>query len=203
MKGLEPLMPEIASTSTSFVQSDAESRVHALFRREVGAALAELAEHYRFDVLRSSPVTEPAPMTGHQVAGIIGFAGDQFGGTLAVRAPSTVVRSCLPIDMAGPDVQQLGDWIAELTNQLLGRTKNKLLRHRTSFQLTPPTYAIADELLVLGCDRGRTSWLSVTTSAGPLLVMVELHVPEDFTFADDSDDIDSDVAHAEGELMLF
>ncbi|MBC8068679.1 MAG: chemotaxis protein CheX [Deltaproteobacteria bacterium] len=188
---------------TRTVQSAAERAAHEIFQVEVAAALVELAKHYQIDVVRWGPVTDPAAIVGHQVAGIIGFAGEGFGGTLAIRAPSMVVRSCLPVADAGPEPHVLGDWIAELANQLLGRTKNKLIRYHSTFQITPPTYAVADELLVIGCDRGRTSWLSVTTHAGPLLVMVELHVAPDFTFVAASDPNDATLVHAEGELMLF
>ncbi|HWB82110.1 MAG TPA: hypothetical protein VG755_44410, partial [Nannocystaceae bacterium] len=91
--------------------------------------------------------------------------------------------------------------IAELANQLLGRTKNKLIRFGTTLQITPPTYAVADALIVLGCDPARTSWIAVDTTAGPLLVMVELHAADDFAFQECEPA--GAVAHAEGELLLF
>lgn len=181
--------------------SEAERRAHEVFCTEVGAAVIELARHYQFDVERSEHVAVPAELNGHQVAGIIGFAGAGFGGTLAMRAPSPVVRRWLPISITEPDVRDLGDWIAELANQLLGRTKNKLIRLGATFQITPPTYAVADELLVLGCDPQRTSWIEASTAAGPMLVMVELHSAPDFAFR--HVEVAGAVAHAEGAMLLF
>lgn len=181
--------------------STAERRAHGVFCGEVRNAFVELAQHYRFDVASTDMMDRPSEIPGHQVAGIIGFAGPGFGGTLAIRAPSMVVLQCLPIFVRDPGVQVLGDWIAELANQLLGRTKNKLIRFGTTLQITPPTYAVADALIVLGCDPARTSWIGVETTAGPLLVMVELHAAADFAFQECEPP--GVVAHAEGELLLF
>jgi hypothetical protein len=181
--------------------SDAERRAHGIFCAEVGAAIGELAQHYRFDVESAEPVSVPTELKGHQVAGILGFAGEGFGGTLAIRAPSIVVRRWLPISIAEPGAHALGDWIAEIANQLLGRTKNKLIRYGATLQITPSTYAIADELLVLGCDPQRTSWIEAETPAGPMLVMTEFHSLPNFAFK--PADVEGAVAVAEGAMLLF
>lgn len=193
-------MADHTPTFRSAGPSQAERRAHETFRAEVGAAMSELAQHYGFDGETSAHTEAPTELRGHQVAGIIGFAGDGFGGTLAIRAPSTVVRRWLPISITEPGIHQLGDWTAELANQLLGRAKNKIIRLGTTFQITPPTYAIADELLVLGCDPQRTSWIEQSTTAGPMLVMVELHATADFAFQVGNPGV---VPHAEGDLLLF
>jgi CheY-specific phosphatase CheX len=167
----------------------------------LSCAAVELLDHYGVIVHGIERCTEPRDIRGHQVAGIIGFAGAHLGGTVAVRGPSSLVRGCLPIASAGLDVNVVGDWIAELANQLVGRTKNKCLRYGVSFQITPPTYAVANELLVLGCDYVRTAWLHVESSAGPLLVMLELHTGPEFTLA--IVEHEPAAVQAEGELTLF
>lgn len=188
-------------TASMNAASAGEQETHRMFCEEVRESMVELAAHYSLEVRRSATESEPLELVGHQVAGIIGFAGQGFGGTVAIRAPSIAVRACLPIAVVNPEIHVLGDWIAELANQLVGRTKNKLIRYRTSFQITPPTYAIADELLVLGCDRAKTSWISLETNVGALLVMVELHASDEFALM--AAEPDGVIAHAEGELLLF
>jgi CheY-specific phosphatase CheX len=176
--------------------------VHDAIAEVVAESVAELLQHYGLSVLAVDIVAEPIGIHGHQVAGIIGFAGAGVSGTLAVRAGSSAVRACLPVaPLARNDTQVLGDWIAELSNQLLGRSKNKLLRFGVTFHITPPTFAAADELLVVGHDPVRTSWLSVTTSVGLLAVMLELHTASNFQLV--LDEQDSAIAHAEGECVLF
>ncbi len=171
------------------------------FLELLSASVVDLLDHYGIAVHGIEPSTQPREIRGHQVAGIIGFAGAHMGGTVAVRSPSSLVRECLPIAGAAAEVNVLGDWIAELANQLVGRTKNKCLRYGTSFRITPPTYAVANELLVLGCDHARTSWLNVTSSAGPLLAMLELHTTAEFELV--LVEREPTAVQAEGELTLF
>lgn len=184
--------------SRSAGPSQIELRAHEVFRAEVHDALVELAEHCGLVVERSGHAETPTEPRGHQVAGIIGFAGEGFGGTVAIRASSSVVRRCLP-SAAEVSPGELGDCIGELSNQLLGRAKNKVLRFGVRFGLTPPTYAVANELLVLGCDPQRTSWIEISTDAGPMLAMVELHGAFDV----DLHIAEPIVAHAEGDMLLF
>lgn len=194
-------MPAPVTESPSAVLTDAERATHEIVCENLSAAIVELVGDYGLDAGPVHVLPEPSCIEGHQVAGIIGFAGPHLGGTLAIRAASETVRRCLPVrSVAALDTQAVGDWIAELANQLIGRTKNKLLRYDVTFQLTPPTFAAANELLVLGCDGARTSWLSVTTSAGPWLAMLELRSDPHLTLALVSD---GSVAYAEGEMLLF
>lgn len=175
---------------------------HVAFSDVLTQAVTELLQHYGMADVVVESTAEPIAIRGHQVAGIIGFAGNSLSGTVAVRAGSPLVRACLPIEApAGEDALALGDWIAELANQLVGRTKNKLLRFGTMFHITPPTFAAADELIVVGHDRERTSWLSVTTNAGLLGVMLELHTASNFQLL--LVEQDSAVVPAEGDLVLF
>jgi CheY-specific phosphatase CheX len=167
---------------------------------ELSASIRELAAHYSIEVRHIEAATGRAELLGHQVAGIAGFTGDDASGMIAVRAASALVQASLPTESRGAaEPAMLGDWIAELVNQLLGRTKNKLLRRGVRLHVTPPSYAIADDLIVLSCDRERTSWLTVETANGPLVVMLELHLRPDVTLVEDS----GETAQAEGELVLF
>lgn len=192
-------MSNTAPTSTA---APSRGSAHDAFRTVLSEAVTELLQHYGMHVVAVEAVAAPIEIRGHQVAGIIGFAGSEVSGTVAVRAGSPLVRDCLPIAAAaGEEALALGDWIAELANQLLGRTKNKLLRFGTAFHITPPTFAAADELIVVGHDRERTWWLCVTTNAGLLGVMLELHTASNFQLL--LVEQDSAVAQAEGEIVLF
>lgn len=169
---------------------------------ELCAAIRELTENYGIALVDLDRVGERTELRGHQVAGIVGFTGSGLGGMLAIRATSDTVRRWLPVaPPAGADDAALGDWIAEIANQLIGRTKNKLLRYGASLEITPPTQARADELLVLGCERARTTWISMSTTVGLILVMFELRVDPGLELHHVAG-CDA-VAVAEGDLMLF
>jgi CheY-specific phosphatase CheX len=169
---------------------------------ELCTAIRELTHDYAIALVDLERVDERTEIRGHQVAGIVGFTGPGLGGMLAIRATTDTVRSSLPIaPPGGADAAALGDWIAEIANQLIGRTKNKLLRYGTTLEITPPTQARADDLLVLGCERARTTWIYAGTTVGPFLVMFELRAEPGLELHHVAG-CDA-VAVAEGDLMLF
>jgi hypothetical protein len=172
------------------------------FCGEVTAAMSELAEHYEMQVLGIVEQNDPPHLTGHLLAGIVGFAGPGMGGTLAIRASANLVRRCLPRAVRGRiEVRLLGDWIAELANQLSGRTKNKLRPRGATFQLEPAVWSAVDDLAPACGPNTTVSWLSVSTSVGTLAVMVDLHTSAEFTLGDPSETPCD--AFSEGELVLF
>ena len=65
--------------------------------------------------------------------GVVGFTGEQMRGTLLLAT------SREPLGRTTPAVESsLREWIAELSNQLIGRIKNKLLAHNVNLLLSTP-----------------------------------------------------------------
>lgn len=65
--------------------------------------------------------------------GVVGFTGEQMRGTLLLAT------SREPLGRTTPGGESsLREWIAELSNQLLGRIKNKLLAHGVNLHLSTP-----------------------------------------------------------------
>jgi CheY-specific phosphatase CheX len=79
----------------------------------------------------------------------IGFAGPELRGALVLISTRKLVRFALP-----PEVQdrtsdeQLADWMGELSNQLLGRIKNKLIAFGVTLSMGTPA-------VMLGLDLAR------------------------------------------------
>ena len=65
--------------------------------------------------------------------GIVGFTGDQMRGTLLLATSGEPLGRTLPSTDAS-----LREWIAELSNQLLGRIKNKLVAHGVTLHMSTP-----------------------------------------------------------------
>jgi hypothetical protein len=65
--------------------------------------------------------------------GVVGFTGEQVRGTLLLATSREPLGRTTP---AGES--SLREWIAELSNQLLGRIKNKLLVHGATLHLSTP-----------------------------------------------------------------
>lgn len=66
--------------------------------------------------------------------GIVGFTGDQMRGALLLATSKEPLGRTLPSSDAS-----LREWIAELSNQLLGRIKNKLVAHGVTLHMSTPT----------------------------------------------------------------
>jgi hypothetical protein len=65
--------------------------------------------------------------------GVVGFTGEQMRGTLMLATSSEPLGRTSPMRDAS-----LREWIAELSNQLLGRIKNRLLVHGVDLHLSTP-----------------------------------------------------------------
>lgn len=66
---------------------------------------------------------------------IIGLGG-KVRGTLVLSLPSDLVKRSHPT--GGTSAEDLGDWLAELANLLLGRIKTQLYAHGIAIELSSP-----------------------------------------------------------------
>lgn len=100
---------------------------------EIAATCCErLFSDYAVTVQRSD-AAEPGEDDNLHLCGIIGFTGEEMRGTLMLAT----TREPLGLSNPSGDVA-LRDWIAELTNQLLGRIKNQLLGYGVTLYLSTP-----------------------------------------------------------------
>ena len=91
-----------------------------------------LFEDYALPLKRSTvaAIAEGAELL---FCGVVGFSGDQMRGTLLLAT------SREPLGRTSPTTDaSLREWIAELSNQLLGRVKNKLFVHGVTLHLSTP-----------------------------------------------------------------
>jgi hypothetical protein len=103
--------------------------------------------------------------------GVIGFSGEQLRGSLLLAT------SREPLGRTSPTTDaSLREWIAELSNQLLGRVKNKLYAHGVTLYLSTPVVLRGEHIAPLSqtpltpfgfrCDGGQVCvWLD--TEIGP------------------------------------
>jgi hypothetical protein len=104
--------------------------------------------------------------------------------------------------ITGVNEERLEDWISELSNQLIGRLKSKLIIHNCQVSLgLPTTYFGTDinDLFVSECDRV-SIYFDLDGEVGACHISVE-------TFSDElsfSQEIDESIdILAEGDIELF
>lgn len=130
---------------------------------------------------------------GRQLCGVLGFTGDRLCGSVVISATHEAVASSNPIG----DGATRG-WVAELTNQLVGRFKNALLRHGVEVAMSVPVVLTATQLMPLPQTQIGATRLAI--GSGFMTIWLEIEAEAGLELAEPS--ADSAIA-AEGEAMLF
>jgi hypothetical protein len=136
---------------------------------------------------------ETAPDPTRQLCGILGFTGDRLCGSVVIAATHEAVVSSNPIG----DGATRG-WVAELTNQLVGRFKNALLRHGVEVAMSIPVVLTATQLMPLPQNEIQPTRLAV--GAGFVTIWLELEAEAGLELTEPT--AESAIA-AEGEAMMF
>lgn len=134
-------------------------------------------------------------------AGVIGFAGTQMRGNLAVCIAEGMVVASRPVEArdAKREHSSKADWTAEIANQVLGRVKNSLLKYGTEIGLSIPSAIYGAGYTLTTLTMGSPMKLAFSSEAGDVLLLLNLDMHEDLVLAEDENYNSAE----EGELLLF
>jgi CheY-specific phosphatase CheX len=165
------------------------SSLHDALREILSSKAHELfADYGMVCTVDSSP-----PEVTRQLCGILGFTGDRLCGSVVMSATEDAVANSNPIK----DGATRG-WVAELTNQLVGRFKNALFRHGVEVAMSIPVVLTATQLTPLPQTSEQPTRLQVGT--GFVTIWLETEADPGLELAEPS--AESAIA-PEGEAMLF
>jgi hypothetical protein len=99
----------------------------------------DLFEAYGVELVPAAERTGSGPL---HLAGILAFSGETLRGSMMLGATATALAKSNPITGGA----QHRSWIAELTNQLVGRFKNRLLNHGVEISIATPAVMNASVL---------------------------------------------------------
>ncbi|MDH5674949.1 MAG: chemotaxis protein CheX [Myxococcales bacterium] len=126
----------------------------------------------------------------------IGFAGKGLRGSLVIALPQELAARLSPMPSAGQGFN-VADWVGELSNQLLGRLKNKLVG--LGVELWSGTPAVVEgQRLRLIASRGDTVQHSISCFGHQLCVFLEADVEAGFSLRPGEES-----GAAEGDTILF
>jgi Chemotaxis phosphatase CheX len=108
--------------------SDANDAISAIVRQ----ACIDLFAYYEIEL---APGATPRALSR---CGVIGFSGHDLRGSVMLGCTDEVLRAA--------DVQ---DWLGELTNQLLGRIKNRLIQHDIAIYSSLPVVLAGEQIVPL------------------------------------------------------
>jgi CheY-specific phosphatase CheX len=127
------------------------------------------------------------------LCGILGFTGDRLCGSVVLSATEDAIACSNPIG----DGATRG-WVAELTNQLVGRFKNELFRRGVEVAMSIPVVLTATQLTPLPQTHLDPTRLVVGT--GSVTIWLEIEAEAGLELSEPSADT---AMAAEGEAMLF
>jgi CheY-specific phosphatase CheX len=125
------------------------------------------------------------------LSGVMGFVGAQLRGTcLLAGAAETLAATC-------PEGGRARDWVGELTNQLVGRLKTKLLTRGVEVALTTPIILSGARLQPV--PRGPLLPTVFSSKFGFVLVWVESEAAGDLRICSES----PQPQRGEGDILMF
>jgi hypothetical protein len=117
------------------------------------------------------------PSEDPMLFGAIGFVGESLRATCLLGTHQRLLQA------SGRSGNQPRDWVAELSNQLIGRIKMRLLGCGVSVKVTTPLALSGIKLRPL--PRLAPSPLAFTSAFGPVVVWLELECERGFVLPDE------------------
>jgi hypothetical protein len=163
-----------------------------IIEHSVSEACISLFEDYSLPLkaAQASTIVDGPPLL---FCGVVGFSGDQMRGTLLLATSREPLGRTSPTSDAS-----LREWIAELSNQLLGRIKNKLMSHGVTLHLSTPIVLRGQHLAPL--SRNELVPFSFVCDGGCVCVWFDADLTPG---VDLSQNTALEGAIGEGESMLF
>lgn len=162
---------------------------HETLREILASKALELFSDYN---VTATPI-DSHPTGERLLCGILGFTGDHMCGSVVISATEAAIAESNPIHDGATRA-----WTAELTNQVVGRFKNALLRCGVEVAMSIPVVLTAAQLTPLPQTESEPIRLAV--GGGSLAIWLEFEADANLVLAEPSPE--SAIA-AEGEAMLF
>ena len=124
---------------------------------------------------------------------VIGLSNSEFSCSICLMAPDPVLNELYQGNLENP-----GDWIGELGNQLAGRLKNNLCDYDVETSLSTPI-SISGAQLGFPTQTGDSRLHVATTEAGSLALLLNLEIDPSAHWTKNEEQTTAD----EGSLMLF
>lgn len=152
-----------------------------------GSACVELMQAYGVQLHQTEGWGESDEV---MFSGVMGFVGDNVRGTCLLAARQGTIQA------AAPNGAGARDWVGELANQLVGRLKAKLMARGATIALSTPIVLRGVKLSPL--PRTDVHPVVFESSAGKVLVWLEVEIKDDFQLGDERA-----LKASEGELLVF
>lgn len=136
---------------------------------------------------------EAASSSARQLCGILGFTGDKLCGSVVISASEDAVAASNPIRDGATRA-----WVAELTNQIVGRFKNGLFRVGVEVAMSIPVVLSAAQITPM--PHTHLAPVRLAVAEGHVTLWLEIEAQPDLELSEPTED--SSIA-PEGEAFMF
>ena len=147
-----------------------------------------------FDAYGVKLTADGSPWATHEgtlLSGVIGFVGSRVRGTCLLASTE------LPIEASCPPGGRARDWVGELTNQLMGRLKSKLVARGLGVELSTPI--VLSGVRIQPLPKAKLEPTVLSSDRGPVLVWLEIETAADFALGTERQGLSG----VEGDVLLF
>lgn len=154
-----------------------------------------------------SRIEQPGPQPTHaELAGMVGFTSESMRGTVMIASTFSLFARSRPATVRDQPVSAyvardwlyLRDWASELTNQLVGRIKNRLVTYGVSLRVSTPTALSGSALAFATPSSKRAKPIVFSTGSDELWVFFDAIIEPDLELVPQGE-----AAAEEGDLILF
>ena len=141
------------------------------------ATLHQDVEWSSIDVLRAHGIDarRDVHIGGLTMASVIGFSGSGLAGALGLATSDEVLAGMYRLGRSNAgDERQHSDWLRELSNQVLGRFKGRMLARGLTLHIALPQSVRGMHLVPNEHRHNRITWTVLAMAPGPLLVWLDL-----------------------------
>lgn len=168
----------------------AEQSAEKLVLPLVQQCCRELFEAYGLEISPAES-TNATPGGALKLCGVLAFTGD-VRGTVILAANAESIARTIP---AGDDFRS---WMAELTNQFVGRLKNSLLRHNVNISIMTPITMRGEHLAPIESQTIPPSLYA--SEAGTVCFWFECEASPGFSWQAETQAV---LSYSEGEALFF
>lgn len=154
-------------------------------------SVLKLFEANGVDLATSSSVEQN---DAEAMAGIIGFTGDEMRGTLVLTCYGSLVAE-------GDGRADKRDWIGEMSNQLIGRIKNKFLPYGITIWISTPVALRGFKLELISDNAEAAVKSAFSCPGGGAVAFFDAELADGFELQEATEELEEQ--QLEGELVLF
>ena len=176
----------------------------AVIAEQLVESCKELFGSYEVNIEVDEEKNSPGNGEGEtHLIGLLGVTAEGLRATVAIQTSDQILQDTFPADLDSDRDQKLQDWIGELSNQLLGRLKNKLIPYGCELTLGVPAVIQGSQLKTILPRRTEiSSHRFITDQDNDIFLFLSTLEEESFTLHTPDTDTEDDFM-AEGEILFF